>query len=101
MSRSPPGFIVTRVAAIVFDTRKLLLSAIWTVPLFVSMLGGISARLNTKVVMNAVATGLADQDMADVAAYYASCPRDNLVNSQGTASSDEQISRLGAFDRIL
>ena len=51
--------------------------------------------------MNAVATGLADQDMADVAAYYASCPRDNLVNSQGTASSDEQISRLGAFDRIF
>jgi cytochrome c553 len=44
--------------------------------------------------MNAVATGLADQDMADVAAYYASCPRDNLVNSHGTASSDEQISRL-------
>src|SRR5271165_5252872 len=48
MSRRPPGFNVTRVAAIVFDTRKLLLSAIRTVPLFVSRLGGKSARLNTK-----------------------------------------------------
>jgi cytochrome c553 len=46
------------------------------------------------VVMNAVATGLADQDMADVAAYYASCPRDNLVNIQRTAPSDNHISRL-------
>ena len=46
------------------------------------------------VVMNAVATGLSDQDTADVAAYYSSCPRNNLVNSQRTAPSDEDISRL-------
>lgn len=46
------------------------------------------------VVMNAVATGLADQDMADVAAYYSSCPRENLANRQSTASSAEHISRL-------
>ena len=46
------------------------------------------------VVMNAVATGLSDQDTADVAAYYSSCPRNNLVNSQRTAPSDADISRL-------
>jgi cytochrome c553 len=46
------------------------------------------------VVMNAVAAGLSDQDMADVAAYYSSCPRGNLVNSQRTAPSDMDISRL-------
>jgi hypothetical protein len=48
MSRRPPGFTVTRAAAIVFDTRKLLLSGIRTVPLFVSRFGGKSAKLNTK-----------------------------------------------------
>src|SRR5215471_14745613 len=48
ISRRPPGFTVTRVAAIVLDTRKLLLSAIHTAPLFVSRFGGISARRNTK-----------------------------------------------------
>ncbi|MBV8276422.1 MAG: cytochrome c4 [Verrucomicrobia bacterium] len=46
------------------------------------------------VIMNAVATGLSDQDMADVAAYYSNCPRDDLLNSQRNASSDEQINRL-------
>jgi len=46
------------------------------------------------VVMNAVATGLSDRDTADVAAYYSSCPRNNLVNSQRTAPSDADIGRL-------
>jgi cytochrome c553 len=54
------------------------------------------------VVMNAVATGLSDQDMADVAAYYSnygsrgrdpSRPRENLLR-KGVAASDEHISRL-------
>src|SRR5215472_17514346 len=48
ISRRPPGFTVTRVAAIVFETRKLLLSAVCTVPLFVSRFGGLSERRNTK-----------------------------------------------------
>jgi len=45
------------------------------------------------VVMNAVAAGLSDQDMADAAAYYASCPQENLTNN-GTAAPDEHINRL-------
>jgi len=40
--------IVTCVAAIIFETRELLLSAIRTVPLLVSRLGGMSPSLNTK-----------------------------------------------------
>jgi cytochrome c553 len=46
------------------------------------------------VVMNAVATGLADQDMADVAAYYSSCRRSNLVRGQNSGPSDESVGRL-------
>jgi hypothetical protein len=38
ISRTSPGLIVTCVAATVFDTRKLVLSAIRTVPLLVSRL---------------------------------------------------------------
>ena len=41
----PPGLIVTRAAAIVFETKKLVLSAVCTIPLFVSRTG-ISASLN-------------------------------------------------------
>ena len=40
ISRTSPGLIVTCVAATVFDTRKLVLSAIRTVPLLVSREGG-------------------------------------------------------------
>src|SRR6185312_666010 len=47
ISRRPPGLTVTCVAAIVFDTRKLVLSAIRTVPLLVSRFGAISPSLNT------------------------------------------------------
>ena len=46
------------------------------------------------VVMNAVGAGLADQDMADVASYYSSCPRGSLVDGQNSGSSDESIGRL-------
>jgi cytochrome c553 len=46
------------------------------------------------VVMNAVAAGLSDQDRADVAAYYSSCPRDNLLNGQNSGPSAEGIGRL-------
>jgi cytochrome c553 len=45
------------------------------------------------VVMNAVAAGLSDQDVADVAAYYSSSPREKLIN-KGTAAPDEHIGRL-------
>jgi cytochrome c553 len=54
------------------------------------------------VVMNAVATGLSDQDMADVAAYYSnygsrgsdpSRPRESLLR-KGVVAPDEHISRL-------
>src|SRR6476659_2013282 len=47
ISRKPPGLIVTIDAATVFDTRKLVLSAIRTVPLLVSRFGAISPSLNT------------------------------------------------------
>jgi len=46
------------------------------------------------VVMNAVATGLTDQDMADVAAYYSSCARSNLVPGQSSGPSGDSIARL-------
>ena len=48
MSRRPPGLIVTTVAAIVFETRKLVLSASRTDPLFVSANDLKSACLKTK-----------------------------------------------------
>src|SRR4029077_6546339 len=48
ISRMPPGLIVTRAVAIVFETWKFLLSALRTAPLFVSRFGAISPRLNTK-----------------------------------------------------
>src|ERR1700722_6464936 len=47
ISRMPPGLIVTCDAAMVLDTKKLLLSAIRTDPLFVSRFGCISPSLNT------------------------------------------------------
>src|SRR4029077_7301579 len=43
----PPGLMVTRDAAIVLETRKLVLSAIRTEPLLFSRLGSISPSLNT------------------------------------------------------
>lgn len=46
------------------------------------------------VVMNAVGTGLADQDMADVAAYYSSCPRISLAQGQNSGPSNERTGRL-------
>jgi hypothetical protein len=48
ISRRPPGLIVTKAAAIALDTRKFVLSATLTIPLFVSRLGCISESLNTK-----------------------------------------------------
>jgi cytochrome c553 len=44
--------------------------------------------------MNAVATGLSDQNMADVAAFYASCSRDKLRGSEATTVSNSDVSRL-------
>ena len=45
------------------------------------------------VVMNAVATGLSDQDVADLAAYYSICPGERLINKKTTAPN-EHVSRL-------
>jgi cytochrome c553 len=45
------------------------------------------------VVMNAVASGLSDQDSADVAAYYSSRPKESPI-SQVAAEPNEHISRL-------
>jgi len=45
------------------------------------------------VMMNAVAIGLSEQDIADLAAFYASCPREESLNN-ATAAPDEHISRL-------
>jgi cytochrome c553 len=53
------------------------------------------------VIMNAVAAGLTDQDIADVSAYYSRCPPENLTaverGSRGderNIAPDELISRL-------
>lgn len=45
------------------------------------------------LMMNAIATGLSDRDIADVAAFYSSCPREELTNNK-TTGTDEHISRL-------
>jgi cytochrome c553 len=45
------------------------------------------------VMMNAIATSLSDRDIADVAAFYSSCPREELSNNR-TAGTDEHIRRL-------
>jgi cytochrome c553 len=45
------------------------------------------------VVMNAVANGLSDQDAADVAAYYSTCPRETAPR-HGAPPPNEHISRL-------
>lgn len=46
------------------------------------------------VVMDAVASGLSDQDMADVAAYYSSCPGDGVVRDQKRGPENEGVGRL-------
>ena len=45
------------------------------------------------VVMNAVAVALSEQDIADVAAFYSNCPRQDLANKQ-IGRPDQHISRL-------
>jgi cytochrome c553 len=44
--------------------------------------------------MNAAATGLSDQDTADVAAYFSSCPRQNQLVNIEAGASERDISRL-------
>jgi cytochrome c553 len=53
------------------------------------------------VIMNAVAAGLTDQDIADVSAYYSTCPPENLTavergsrRDERNIARDELISRL-------
>ena len=53
------------------------------------------------VIMNAVAAGLTDQDIADVSAYYSRCPPENLTavergsrRDERNIARDELISRL-------
>lgn len=45
------------------------------------------------VMMNAAAAGLSEQDSADVAAFYANCPREEPIDSR-SAAADEHIRRL-------